>query len=364
MMNTLKAGSAVLIKTGNCHIGEVGYVEQIHDSQYDVVFENGKSRYYRENLEYLPFNDTDSFWERFDKDFSDRISYLESGVFVFEDEIQNGGEKIPSGKDYDYQKSLIRNFLFGGVCRECTEAKLELDGMYDVIYEQSKGTLKYTYRMGLDVSTGKMVVVQFILEPDKITKVGDIKLTRAMNNIHSAGKSDAEIQKLHDDAVSNVKKTIHKKGHIDHVTDALTVKAIFDSSKRGMQSVRMIPLISAINKIGLKIADDSGKVNTIEEFDAYIRTKEFQDAFAKAAKSSGTEIETYHVSKNDSDAEKQGAGKYKSTKIFWGISKFARLQFTPAVRGHRQPNRDATKPSEEEAAFQKYDGNNRPKWKK
>ena len=296
-------------------------------------------------------NKSSFFWEQFGPDFVSHVNNLETLMIIWECERPGFYGWFGEFMERSYEDSAQK-------------VSEEIESVYDFLYEKSHGNLKYTYRMGFDPLTGKQVAVEFLLEPDKITSVGDPIQTRKLATQAGRNPSDEEIEKKHTSALDIVKQTAKKFGHIDHITRPLTVSAIFDSSRKKMDKVRLIPLIPAINKIGFACAKDLSKKQIIssDELDSFLSDKKFQELFIQKAKDYLGDIENYHVSRNNSEGEKQGNGKYKSTKLFWGVNTFQANQFTPVIRGFVQQNRDHRRENAGEL-YDNYTVYNKPKRK-
>lgn len=228
--------------------------------------------------------------QNFDSEFINRLEALEESMFCIEQD-----EEFPLM--IEGPGSMVFNDEY--------ETELELDGLYASICEKSHGTLKYTYRMGIDLDTGKRVAIQFRLEPDKVTATGPHELKANLTCVHE---------------IKNV-------GHINHCTDPLTVDCIFHQGGGALQHVRMIGVLNKnfqqwLTDMVEKYPAVFGKIPTtrikITRWDELINDAAFPRLFKAFAVTVPTNtIETYHISKNDSDAEKQGGRKYKSTKLMW-----------------------------------------------
>ena len=207
------------------------------------------------------------------------------------------------------------------------------------IYKGSHRALKYDYRIGFDIDTGKQAAVQFILEPDKIIAIGDRDgLSSSVLSIATKGKIDPKspegknyLDNLHKEALDEVKQTIQKRGHIDHMTNALKVDAIFTRDHQSLKTVRIVTMFNI--KVLQVIADiivsykKSGKSLDMT-YDDLFKTSEFQKEFAKRIKIANIESEEYTVGKEG------GADTYKTTKLFWDPSQFTSFMLTPVVRGY------------------------------
>ena len=192
------------------------------------------------------------------------------------------------------------------------------------ITEKSHGALKYCYRIGFDVNTGKEVAIEFILDPDTITKVGDI------TNIKNASiKSNTKVNVLNvaEDAIDIAKKNVRKYGHIDFTTDALRVHRIFFRGGESINSVEFIPMFSkevtaSMNKVA-RFAKLPKGTSSLDVFNH----KEFPGILQREIQSNHTAIERYKV------GEMSGKDKYKTTKLMWDHDLFLSYKYTPVLRG-------------------------------
>ena len=141
------------------------------------------------------------------------------------------------------------------------ETEMELDGLYEAICEKNRDALKYIYRIGIDLDTGKQVAIKFRLESESAAASG----SRGMAT-----------------NLTLIRNPVQKFTHMDYTTSPMTVVSIFHQDGNALQSVRMI---GALNK-------------------------PFQECLTD-------KIESYHISKDGSDSEKQGDRKYKSTLLMW-----------------------------------------------
>lgn len=119
-----------------------------------------------------------------------------------------------------------------------------------ILYERTSTIpdVKYSYRMGIDVDTGKLVAIKFKLEPDKITKVGNAaghldayiskhpeerrqyeELNQKLNQFKQAGNIDAANKIEHQlkvfednvEANANHHKFLNKDGKVTTLVDTL-----------------------------------------------------------------------------------------------------------------------------------------------
>jgi len=217
----------------------------------------------------------------------------------------------------------------------------ELNETYKMLLE--KGDLKYTYRLGFDVRTGTKVAVEFELDPEKITDVGDRNITTPaavnQNPRYSQEKDmNSVVDKIHSDALEPTRRSIKRFGHLDHITSGLKVRAIFDINGNGYQSVTLLPAFSVaareiIREIILRENSKGNKLNGSSRLHQFFQTNDFKSSFIRLSgnpRYSGN-LESYHISKDGNDL--QGDGKHKTTKLFWNYDNFSTFMYTPKFRG-------------------------------
>lgn len=119
-----------------------------------------------------------------------------------------------------------------------------------ILYERTSTIpdVKYSYRLGIDVDTGKLVAIKFKLEPDKITKVGNAaghldaylskhpeerrqyeQLNQKLKQFKQAGNTDAakkiehQLKEFEDkvEANANNHKFLNKDGKVTTLVDTL-----------------------------------------------------------------------------------------------------------------------------------------------
>lgn len=119
-----------------------------------------------------------------------------------------------------------------------------------ILYERTSTIpdVKYSYRMGIDVDTGKLVAIKFKLEPDKITKVGNaaghveaylskhpeerrqyeqlnqkLKQFKQAGNIDAANKIEQQLKEFEAkvEANANHHKFLNKDGKVTTLVDTL-----------------------------------------------------------------------------------------------------------------------------------------------
>ena len=194
----------------------------------------------------------------------------------------------------------------------------------EYIYEKSHGSLKYCYRVGFDVNSGKEVAIEFILEPDSITSVGDTQ-----NIKHASMKSGTKVNvlKVAEDAVTSAKENIKKYGHIDFTTDNLKVHKIFFRNGESAESIDFIPMFSkevtaSMNKVARLYKMPRGTSSlTVFNHD------QFPSILQQEIGSNNRSIEHYQVGKIG------GKDKYKTTKLMWDHDLFLSYKYTPVLRG-------------------------------
>jgi hypothetical protein len=199
----------------------------------------------------------------------------------------------------------------------------------NLFQEKSHGALKYCYRMGYNIDNGKPIAIQFELDPNKITAVG--------NDMKHPDESSIDI---HDATILNtVKSNIKRKGHNDFISDDLRVNSIFDDSHRSYQKVRIVPYLGS-NFYGLikraydKITNTNPTTfeqlkklvdNNNEWLDYIVSTKEFLTILKDSP------YEEYEIGKF------QGKDKYKMTKIQFKQNRWITFDRSPVYRGHLSP---------------------------
>ena len=324
--------------------GEIGYIVS---TKYNIVVEftekiddietkKTQATFYESDLELAPDNfvkeTKDTFY--FKKNIQNyelllekictekninisNLEYCEETILKYEDKILN--------KDFD-------DIFFIG--HGITETKIELEKIYDTIYEGSHGNLKFCYRLGFNKNTGEQVAVQFILEPDKITAVGDKdRLTQMVTSVLGISQ-DEKIDQMHDRSVDKLKQIIRKKGHVDFRTKALKVDAIFTRSHKSMKTVEIIGMFN--DNLNNAIRYTLGEINL--PFDTSLfNLPEFQKYMAKYFYENPSQFPTekYTV------GEYGGDEKYKTTKIIWNPVIFKTFALTPLKRGFTgRGNRD------------------------
>lgn len=203
----------------------------------------------------------------------------------------------------------------------------------DYIEEKSHSKLKYCYRIGFDMNNGEQVAIQFDLDPDSITFVGDMDLTKKAFNIQTNDNveiSDEMLYHVHNDALNRVKNEIAKYGHIDFVTNELPVSAIFYKGGKSLQVVELIPMFSKpvidfINKAAIRFTDFNKSKDSLNDL---FNMPLFKNGLVESLKNDKIIGEEYKV------GTESGKGKYKTTKLLWDFELFKSYAFTPMIRGY------------------------------
>ena len=244
-------------------------------------------------------------------------------------DLVNFEEKIESNFDDIYMYILENTGI--DLFDDIPENFMEMD--IKEFTEKSHGSLKYCYRIGFDINTGKQVAVQFELDPDKITAVGDANLT---NKVVDKLGMNVDVNNIHHDAIDKVKSSVRKKGHIDFRTEALKVKSIFYKNGKSIQEVSLIPLYSDfiltsisryIDRFSHCLDDNHKTPNDI------INRSSFPKSLVQWIKNENPPYEKYSVGTISGD------NVYKTTKLIWNIDSFKSYRFTPSIRGFNKPGR-------------------------
>lgn len=255
--------------------------------------------------------------------------------------------------------------------------------------EKSHGSLRYDYRVGIDVDAARLVAVKFKLIPELVTAAGNmgdmniaiqkqglnpsvekkliflrnqLKKARNSGNLAAAQIYTNAIQDLINvfarrnlqSAGAALQKVIRKEGHVDHVTNASTVDSIFHPDGSNMNSIRMIGSLSTpirdfqrhiVAKYGIdrlkpfmvtttrSFANDSAikwtfsLVALFEKCNTADNTF-IRNEFKQFIKSYASHFETYKV------GIPGGGDKYKSTKLVWDMNRFQQtMSIAPKFRG-------------------------------
>ena len=264
--------------------------------------------------------------------------------------------------------------------------------------EKSHGSLKYEYRIGVDVKTGKLTAIQFKLDPSKIISVGNktsydtsyllthpdklekvSKIEDLIDELEKQGKSKeaAEYRKKLDDkldvltadtknnALDFMKKNIKKLGHIDYVSDESIVDKIFYKDEESIQSVEIIPTLSNTMYSFLSYLEDNyeiddflvrspysygrGSENYSFSYKLLFSNDSIRKIFIDYCKKNNIHGEKYEVGKS------AGKNKYRSTKILWdNMWLYKKFTKSPVLRGNLNPYSINNN-------FDTYNGLNKPK---
>ena len=214
-----------------------------------------------------------------------------------------------------------------------------------ILYERTSTIpdVKYSYRMGIDVDTGKLVAIKFKLEPDKITE--------ANANHHKFLNKDGKVTTL----VDTLKNVITRTGHIDFVSgDNEIIGTIYRDGKaytmkngKG-KKVRILPVQSEqvgeflgrmcnydpdlMQKFTMRNSSnyiprnqDDGRVISLT---AAFADPKVQNLFISFVKQFRYQPEVYEIGKTC------GPNKYQSTRVLWNnLLLYRKLGDTPQFRG-------------------------------
>ena len=214
-----------------------------------------------------------------------------------------------------------------------------------ILYERTSTIpdVKYSYRMGIDVDTGKLVAIKFKLEPDKITE--------ANANNHKFLNKDGKVTTL----VDTLKNVINRTGHIDFVSgDNEIVGIIYHDGKaytmkngKG-KKVRILPaqseqvgeFLGRMRNYDLDLmqkfmirnpsnyiprSQDDGQVISLT---AAFADPKVQNLFISFVKQFHYQPEVYEIGKTC------GPNKYQSTRVLWNnVLLYRKLGDTPQFRG-------------------------------
>ena len=370
------------------HIESTLGVKFVHD---DVMMESvddivDKEQYIKETFDWMDeilYESDDEYNRKIDEENEFDQRYL--GLLNYENTVQEIRDEL------SVKQMMPLDWSIAGI-KEMLESY--------AIYEKSHGSLKYEYRMGVDIDTGKLVCIQFKLEPDRIQQIGNrttvldalyhqnsdyrqkIKNINALimnasvnGNVVLVDKynkerkriEDEAYQKFNDDNLPEFKKSIRKLGNIDYTAGEGIVDKIFYYQDGSTNKVRMIPTLSPeleefLRTISRTYGDELAqyKKQTPKEYtndpDAFtisytklFGSPKYQFVFKTYAKSKGLCGETYEVGKP------AGESKYRSTKIMWdNLWMYQKFTASPALRGRLTNNTIVYDPM-------RYTGMNRPK---
>ena len=370
------------------HIESTLGVKFVHD---DVMMESvddivDKEQYIKETFDWMDeilYESDDEYNRKIDEENEFDQRYL--GLLNYENTVQEIRDEL------SVKQMMPLDWSIAGI-KEMLESY--------AIYEKSHGSLKYEYRMGVDIDTGRLVCIQFKLEPDRIQQIGNrttvldalyhqnsdyrqkIKNINALimnasvnGNIVLVDKynkerkriEDEAYQKFNDDNLPEFKKSIRKLGNIDYTAGEGIVDKIFYYQGGSTNKVRMIPTLSPeleefLRTISRTYGDELAqyKKQTPKEYtndpDAFtisytklFGSPKYQFVFKTYAKSKGLRGETYEVGKP------AGESKYRSTKIMWdNLWMYQKFTASPALRGRLTNNTIVYDPMQ-------YTGMNKPK---
>ena len=271
--------------------------------------------------------------------------------------------------------------------------------------EKSHGSLKYEYRIGVDVKTGRLTAIQFKLDPSKILAVGNqtsYDTAYILNDIKANPEKDEKLRKIYDkidelrsqgrnkeadniekklddifikktaDARNNaldfMKKNIKKLGHIDYVSDESIVDKIFYKDGGSIQSVEIVPTLSNQLYDFLAYLEDNynvddflirspysynrGPDNWTYSYEMLFGNNDVRNEFIKYCKDNHIKGEKYEVGKS------AGKNKYRSTKLLWdNMWMYKKYTKSPVIRGQLNPYKITKN-------FDTYNGLNKPKREK
>lgn len=354
------------------HIESTLGVKFVHD---DVVMESvddivDKEQYIKETFDWMDeilYESDDEYNRKIDEENEPDQRYL--GLLNYENTVQEIRDEL------SIKQMMPLDWSIAGI-KEMLESY--------AIYEKSHGSLKYEYRMGVDIDTGKLVCIQFKLEPDRIQQIGNritvldalyhqnsdyrqkikninalIMNASANGNVALVNKynkerkriEDEAYQKFNNDNLPEFKKSIKKLGNIDYTAGEGIVDKIFYYQGGSTNKVRMIPTLSPeleefLRTISRTYGDELAqyKKQTPKEYTndpnaltiSYTKlfaSPKYQFVFKTYAKSKGLRGETYEVGKPG------GESKYRSTKIMWdNLWMYQKFTASPALRGRLTNN--------------------------
>lgn len=258
-----------------------------------------------------------------DKKITENFEYIESVLGIDENKYFMEWEENSS---IDELSTWIDNVAHNG---------------FDEYTEKSHGSLKYCYRIGFNKDTGEQVAVQFALDPEAITAVGDPRqingakkllynsdLYKSISNDDKAmiAKTGTSDKSIFDKALEKTKESIRKIGMIDFVSSPAKVESIFTKNGKSLNSVKLIPMFSETVEFLVSHArKDLGNMPLRNWFNS--------EEFKNNIKMFSSESEEYHV------GEISGGDKYKTTKLLWDYDLFNSYKFTPVLRGFNKPGK-------------------------
>jgi len=199
-----------------------------------------------------------------------------------------------------------------------------------------KNDLKYCYRIGFDINTGKQVAVQFELDPEQINAVSDDNIKRTAAELAGVVRktpvTNAEFDNKSKSGIEKLKEKIKQWGHIDFRTHALKVHGITTRDGQSLQSVRMVGVMSGI--VSRTIDNVSKSLGQEVSFMDMVSSPAFINRFKASVKSiPEVQIETY--TKN----QLGGEDKYKTTQLIWDRELMKAYRLQNSVRGKIDSNK-------------------------
>jgi len=314
-----------VIHEGKLVVHHNGVVAAYKRAKQQGIFKGDVKDHLEKHYKELGIYEDSTISEKIEQNFSDIERYITE---EFDSELLELEQKFLVSESERY----------GWMYDSSVEYKLE--NCYQIIFE--KADLKYTYRLGYNAETGTPVAVEFELDSDKVTKIGDPTLTRKTvdgnSKYDNIGNKKTLVKAKHRNALEPVKNFIKNHGHLDHVTSGLKVHAIFDINKNNYTNIKLVPAFSPVGReIINKILDDYQLPRDNDKWGEFLKSDKFGPKFIQLLRSSSLsgKPEEYHVSKSDTDL--QGHGKHKTTKLFWNYYNFSTFSLTPKFRGNITP---------------------------
>lgn len=183
----------------------------------------------------------------------------------------------------------------------------------DYLDEKSHGSLKYSFRLGLNADNGHLIKVVFDLKPEDVTVVG----------------SHDDTNPVDDDKWDSIKKGIRKTGYNDFASIAI-VKAIVDmDTHQQLQTVKLSGILNGNQQLAEKPLKEREKIVSDSKTYGGIRGTVFTVGEEEP-------VDTYTKKVNDRYGEKISGGTYKMTKGFNNMDQFLRNVNNPSMgRGEK-----------------------------
>lgn len=242
--------------------------------------------------------------------------FIDEITMLIEMQESHGTDLIQDEINTDYMGLIQYDDIPNKIMHDYYDEKSEYDPMLNgflksyALYEKSHGSLKYEYRIGVDVATGRLVAVEFLLDPKRIRSLGNQdddltayfskhpeekaeckrKVELAMHLLSTGNREGCDkllkevdeytnelreklfnsrnysnaigLDKEPRARVDTLKKFIKKIGHIDYVADATVVHAIF---YHGGQSVPTINNAKSVTMVPTLSSTISNFINYLEE---------------------------------------------------------------------------------------------------